>query len=121
MAPARPGIVCVGLGPGDPDLMSVKADRLVRGALHVAFFRKVVLILSPMVVAIVSCIVTMALLVATGNTIHIMSSMVPIFIMPIAVLDSIHILSEFFDRYQESKNRATAIRSVMNTLAGSGR
>jgi len=34
------GIVCVGLGPGDPDLMSVKADRLVRGAAHVAFFRK---------------------------------------------------------------------------------
>ena len=30
----------VGLGPGDPDLMSVKADRLVRGARHVAFFRK---------------------------------------------------------------------------------
>ena len=35
-----PGIVCVGLGPGDPDLMSVKADRLVRSARHVAFFRK---------------------------------------------------------------------------------
>ena len=35
-----PGVVCVGLGPGDPDLMSVKADRLVRGARHVAFFRK---------------------------------------------------------------------------------
>jgi len=31
----------VGLGPGDPDLMSVKADRLVRGAKQVAFFRKV--------------------------------------------------------------------------------
>ncbi len=30
----------VGLGPGDPDLMSVRADRLVRGAGHVAFFRK---------------------------------------------------------------------------------
>lgn len=30
----------VGLGPGDPDLMSVRADRLVRGARHVAFFRK---------------------------------------------------------------------------------
>ncbi len=30
----------VGLGPGDPDLMSVRADRLVRGAKHVAFFRK---------------------------------------------------------------------------------
>lgn len=30
----------VGLGPGDPELMSVKADRLVRTARHVAFFRK---------------------------------------------------------------------------------
>ena len=30
----------VGLGPGDPDLLSVKSDRLVRNAKHVAFFRK---------------------------------------------------------------------------------
>ncbi|MGG7565109.1 precorrin-2 C(20)-methyltransferase [Rhodovulum sp. DZ06] len=30
----------VGLGPGDPDLMSVRADRLVRNARHVAYFRK---------------------------------------------------------------------------------
>ncbi|MDG2340722.1 MAG: precorrin-2 C(20)-methyltransferase [Paracoccaceae bacterium] len=30
----------VGLGPGNPDLMSVRADRLVRGAKHVAYFRK---------------------------------------------------------------------------------
>ncbi|WP_299724297.1 precorrin-2 C(20)-methyltransferase [uncultured Tateyamaria sp.] len=30
----------VGLGPGDPDLLSVRADRLVRGARHIAFFRK---------------------------------------------------------------------------------
>lgn len=30
----------VGLGPGDPELMSVRADRLLRGARCVAFFRK---------------------------------------------------------------------------------
>lgn len=30
----------VGLGPGDPDLMSVRAHRLVTGARHVAYFRK---------------------------------------------------------------------------------
>lgn len=30
----------LGLGPGDPDLMSVRADRLLRNATHVAFFRK---------------------------------------------------------------------------------
>jgi precorrin-2/cobalt-factor-2 C20-methyltransferase len=33
-------IICAGLGPGDLDLMSVRADRLVRAAQHVAFFRK---------------------------------------------------------------------------------
>ncbi len=33
-------IICAGLGPGDPDLISVRADRAVRGARHVAFFRK---------------------------------------------------------------------------------
>ncbi len=33
-------IICTGLGPGDPDLMSVKSDRLVRAATHVAYFRK---------------------------------------------------------------------------------
>jgi precorrin-2/cobalt-factor-2 C20-methyltransferase len=33
-------IICVGLGPGDPELMSVRASRLVSGARHVAYFRK---------------------------------------------------------------------------------
>ncbi|PZQ99346.1 MAG: precorrin-2 C(20)-methyltransferase [Cereibacter sphaeroides] len=36
-----PGTIwCVGLGPGEPDLMSVRADRLLRRARHVAYFRK---------------------------------------------------------------------------------
>jgi precorrin-2/cobalt-factor-2 C20-methyltransferase len=40
-ASAKTGTVYgVGLGPGDLELLSVKADRLVRGARHVAFFRK---------------------------------------------------------------------------------
>lgn len=30
----------LGLGPGNPDLMSVRSDRLIRNARHVAFFRK---------------------------------------------------------------------------------
>ncbi|GAA4499194.1 precorrin-2 C(20)-methyltransferase [Gluconacetobacter tumulicola] len=33
-------IICTGLGPGDPDLISVRADRLIRTARHVAYFRK---------------------------------------------------------------------------------
>lgn len=30
----------VGLGPGAADLMSVRSDRLIRGAAHIAYFRK---------------------------------------------------------------------------------
>ncbi len=33
-------VICVGLGPGDRELMSVKSDRLIRTARHVAYFRK---------------------------------------------------------------------------------
>jgi precorrin-2/cobalt-factor-2 C20-methyltransferase len=33
-------IICCGLGPGDPELMSVRADREIRAARHVAYFRK---------------------------------------------------------------------------------
>ncbi|MGR3620930.1 precorrin-2 C(20)-methyltransferase [Pseudophaeobacter sp.] len=33
-------VICAGLGPGDPDLMSVKSWRAIQGAKHVAYFRK---------------------------------------------------------------------------------
>ena len=33
-------ILCAGLGPGDPDLISIRSDRVVRGATQVAYFRK---------------------------------------------------------------------------------
>jgi len=33
-------IICCGLGPGDPDLMSVRADREIRAATQIAYFRK---------------------------------------------------------------------------------
>tara|TARA_R110002096_G_scaffold362557_4_gene555700 strand:+ start:881 stop:1606 length:726 start_codon:yes stop_codon:yes gene_type:complete len=33
-------IICAGLGPGDPDLISVKSDRAIRQARQIAYFRK---------------------------------------------------------------------------------
>jgi hypothetical protein len=58
----------------------------------------------------------MGLLTGTGNTLHIMSSMLPIFLMPIAILDSIHVLSEFFDLYPRSHDRAATLRHVYADL-----
>lgn len=80
------------------------------------FFRNIQLIISPLIIAICTVISTMGLLIGTGNTLHIMSSMIPIFIMPIAVVDSIHILSEFFDEYQNRKDRRATLEHVMSHL-----
>jgi hypothetical protein len=96
--------------------VSAPLAMLVIFILMFVFFRKLILIVSPMIVAMVSVVVTMGLLIVTGQTIHIMSSMIPIFIMPIAVLDAVHILSEFFDRYQETRDRRKTVMRVMETL-----
>ncbi|MGI9292536.1 MAG: MMPL family transporter, partial [Pseudomonadales bacterium] len=46
------------------------------------FFRSATLIIAPMVVAMITVIATMGLLIGLGFTVHIMSSMIPIFLMP---------------------------------------
>ncbi len=84
--------------------------------LMLLFFRKLVLVISPMIVAMVSVISTMGLMIGMGFPVHIMSSMIPIFLMPIAVVDSVHILSEFFDLYDNKKGRAGTVREVMKHL-----
>ncbi len=80
------------------------------------FFRSVRIILPPMIVAVTSIIWTMGLLVMTGHTVHIMSSMIPIFLFPIAVLNSIHIISEFHDRFGKYKHKETTIRNTISEL-----
>jgi hypothetical protein len=80
------------------------------------FFRSFALILSPMVVAMATVIITMGALIGMGFTVHIMSSMIPIFLMPIAVVDSVHILSEFAELYPKRKDARTAIREVVGHL-----
>ncbi|RKY13046.1 MAG: RND transporter [Planctomycetota bacterium] len=84
--------------------------------LMLLFFRKLVVVISPMIVAMVSVILTMGALIIAGFPVHIMSSMIPIFIMPIAVLDSIHIISEFFELYQQTKDRRQTMLKVMDEL-----
>ncbi len=80
------------------------------------FFRKLKVVLAPMIIAIMTVIWTMGLLIHFGFTVHIMSSMIPIFLMPIAVLNSIHILSEFHECYQKSKSQRRAIIATMHEL-----
>jgi len=80
------------------------------------FFRSPRLVIAPMVVAVVTVIGTMGLLIGLGYTVHIMSSMIPIFLMPIAVVDSVHIMSEFADRYAPERDLKQTIRQVVGHL-----
>jgi len=61
-------------------------------------------------------LVTMGLLIGFGFTVHIMSSMIPIFLMPIAVVDSIHILSEFAEIHKPGARVKDSIRHVVENL-----
>ncbi len=87
-------------------------------ALMLVFFRRIVLVAPAMLLALLSVVWAMGLLIGTGNTLHIMSSMIPIFLMPIAILDAIHVISEFFDRYGRIRERRSALRTVYDELAG---
>ena len=80
------------------------------------FFRSLPLIAAPMLLAMATVIVTMGALIGLGFTVHIMSSMIPIFLMPIAVVNSIHILSEFSDRYHPGRDKREVIGEVMGRL-----
>ncbi len=80
------------------------------------FFRRFVVVVSAMIVAMMAVIWAMGALVGLGFTVHIMSSMIPIFLMPIAVLDSVHILSEFHDRYRTGGERKRTILGAMEDL-----
>jgi predicted RND superfamily exporter protein len=80
------------------------------------FFRSFALVVAPMIVAGVTVVATMGLMIGLGFNVHIMSSMIPIFLMPIAVVDSVHILSEFADTYPRIGDRRETVRRVLDDL-----
>jgi predicted RND superfamily exporter protein len=80
------------------------------------FFRSAQLVIAPMLVAMATVIISMGLLIGFGFTVHIMSSMIPIFLMPIAVVDSVHIMSEFADTHRPGGDAKADIRKVVEHL-----
>ncbi len=79
-------------------------------------FRQVAFLVPIALTAMFSVIWAMGLLIGMGFSVHIMSSMIPVFLMPIAILDDIHILSEFFDRYRVLGNKRRALIESMRPL-----
>ena len=85
--------------------------------LTLLFFRNLRLVAASMIVVMLSVIWAMGAMIGLGFTVHIMSSMIPVFLMPIAILDSIHIFSEFADQYPRFNDRRATLRAVYRELA----
>jgi len=79
-------------------------------------FRQVAFLVPVALTAMFSVIWAMGALIGMGFTVHIMSSMIPVFLMPIAILDDVHILSEFFDRYRVLGDKRQALREALRPL-----
>lgn len=95
---------------------SAPVAMLIIFLLMLLFFRNAKMVAAPLVIAMMSVIWAMGLLILTGNTVHIMSSMIPIFLIPIAVLDAVHIISEFHDSYRRGGNKTERLRRTMGDL-----
>ncbi|MBB6520711.1 efflux RND transporter permease subunit [Pseudoteredinibacter isoporae] len=96
--------------------ISAPAAGLLIFALMLFFFRSLALVTAPMIVAMATVIITMGSMIGLGFPVHIMSSMIPIFLMPIAVVDSVHILSEFNDHYRPGMDKKALARKVVENL-----
>jgi len=79
-------------------------------------FRQSAFLVPVAITAMFSVLWAMGALIGLGFTVHIMSSMIPVFLMPIAILDDIHILSEFFDRYRLLGDKRRALVEAMRPL-----
>jgi len=96
--------------------ISAPAAAAVIYLLMLFFFRSASLVAAPMIVAMSTVIIIMGAMIGMGFTVHIMSSMIPIFLMPIAVVDSVHLMSEFADLYKPGKNAKKVIAKVTGHL-----
>jgi hypothetical protein len=70
-----------------------------------------------MAVAMIGIIWSMGALIGLGIPVHIMSSMIPVFLMAIAT-DSVHIFNEFAFRYGEVRNKRQAVLETMSAVGG---
>lgn len=79
-------------------------------------FRNFVLVFTNMGVAMISIFWSLGLLVGVGFPVHIMSSMMPVFLMAIST-DTVHIFNEFYFRFRELGDKRKAVLATMKVVA----
>ncbi len=80
------------------------------------FFRKVRLVVPPLVIATATVISTMGLLIGSGNDLQLINAMIPIFVLPLALAASIRCLSRFLELYRQSGDRRQSVEQTLDSL-----
>lgn len=96
-------------------VFSPVAGLIMFGAL-LAIFRSLAIVATSMAVACISIVWTMGLHVALGFTVHIMSSMIPVFLMAIAT-DAVHIFNELGFRLRGGLGKREALQAAMEAVS----
>ncbi|MEK7675672.1 MAG: MMPL family transporter [Verrucomicrobiota bacterium] len=78
-------------------------------------FRSGALVAANMGVAMLSVVWAMGALIACGYPMHIMSSMIPVFLMAIST-DTVHIFNEFYFRFGELRDKRAAVLETMRVV-----
>ncbi|MFB6346188.1 MAG: RND family transporter [bacterium] len=89
---------------------------VIIGLLMLWFFRSFSLVFWALFQSVITVLWTMGGLIGLGFSVHIMSSMIPIFLLPVAVVDSIHILSDFTDRMEEGRSTRAVLTGVFEEI-----
>jgi hypothetical protein len=86
-------------------------------ALMYLIFRSLLPVVASMAVAMLAVLCSMGAMVALGFEVHIMSSMIPVFLMPIAVCDAVHVLSDLRQRLGPGRDRREVLQKLYRALA----
>ncbi|MFG1495005.1 MMPL family transporter [Saccharospirillum sp. HFRX-1] len=83
----------------------------------VLFFRRVSAVVAPMLAVGLAIVITFSLLALSGQKVQMPLILVPSFLLAIAVGDSVHLLTHFFNRYNAGEARSDAMRHAISVTA----
>lgn len=85
--------------------------------LLVVLFRRISGVLLPLLVVLLSFLMTLALMPVMGLPINGNTQILPSFLLAVGIADAVHILSVFYKRYDAGEDKKSAITGAMKTTA----
>ena len=78
-----------------------------------ALFRRVVAVVTPLIVVALSVTSTFGLMGWSGTSIHVPTQILPSFLLAVGIGDAVHLLAIFFERIRRGENREDALAHAL--------